>query len=355
MSKEYNGLNLKQESIINSINKFCDINFNKFEVDKQFEIRDATRRRVSVVGDEKLFYMDFHFNGNGTTTIEDFGGKEVDIKKKVAFFIKNDDECKIGDNSKNKWFVAKSIENNDFCSILELLKDSSYYKETIDEDKAKGLYQYKGKYNEKLTVEYYSTKTVVLKGRPLLLFNEVMSMITELIDLECIPKLFNDYYKIEIGKDDISEQFKIIMPNAIDKVPLKLQKTLLQAVYNLNLEGDMFDYTYLVFPAFRGLEGHLKYVLKDCSIRLEDDRFNIFDKSNNLYYLKEDYKKCIKSNDKVNHIEKVYNFLHNKRHVYFHWLYPNTSLDQTPVIDNLGHAKTLITDTLSLIEAYYVL
>lgn len=355
MSKEYRGLNLKQEIIIDSINKFCNICFHKFEVDKEFEVRDTTRRRVSINGDGKIFYIDFHFNGNGTTTIEDFGGKEVDIKKELAFFIKNDDDCKIGDNSKNKWFVAKDIDSNNFASILELIKESNYYKETIDEDKIKGFYQYRGKYNEKLTIEYYTTKTVVIKGRPLLLFNEIMSMITELIDLECIPKLFNDYYNIKIKKDDILEQYKIIVPNVIDKLPLKLEKTLLQAVYNLNLEGDMFDYTYLIFPAFRGLEGHLKYVLKDCSIILEEDRFNIFDKSGKVYYLKQDYKKCIKSIDKVNHIEKVYNLLNDKRHVFFHWRYPNTPLDQTPVIESLAYAKTLIKDTLLLINEYYVL
>lgn len=355
MSKEFNGLNLKRAEIVTSIKNFCNIKFCEFTVDEDFEEKDKTRRRLNINGDGKDFYADFHFNDNGTTTIEDFGGKEVEIKKDLALFIKNDSNCKLGDESKNKWFVVKDIDFDTIISILELVEESDFCSEIISKDEEHKIYQYRGIYNEKLTIKYYRTKTVVLQGRPLLLFNEVMSMMVELIDLDSVPKLFNNYYKVKIKEDDILEQFNLFMPNASGKLPSKLKNTLLQAVYNSNLEGEMFDYTYLVFPAFRGLEGHLKYVLKDCEISLDDDRFNIFDKNDGIYYLKDNCKNELISTEKVEHIENLYNHLNDKRHVYFYWKYPNAVLDQTPIIENIHHARTLITDMLSLIDSYYLL
>ncbi|WP_112864280.1 type II toxin-antitoxin system RnlA family toxin [Clostridium sporogenes] len=144
------------------------------------------------------------------------------MKKKLAYFIKNDDDCKIGDDSKNKWFVAKNIENSDLKSILELVEESEYYKKTIEKKECtyKTLYKYKGKYNEDLTIEYYNTKTLVIKGKPLLLFNEVMVIIGELIDLDDMPKTFNNYYNVGIKKDEILSQYEIIMPNSYGKPSL---------------------------------------------------------------------------------------------------------------------------------------
>lgn len=358
MGKEYKGLNLKRENIINSISKFCNIEFDEFTADTEFEKRDNTRRRVNIEGDRKNFYMDFHFNDKGTTTIEDFGGKEVDIKKKLAYFIKNDDDCKIGDNSKNKWFVAKNIENSDFRSILELIEESEYYKETIEKKNYpdKNLYKYKGKYNEDLTIEYYKTKTVVIKGKPLLLFNEVMVTIGQLIDLDDIPKTFNDYYKVGIRKDDILTQYEIIMSNSYNKHPYKLRKVLLQAVYNSNLEGDMFEYTCLSFPALRALEGHLKYIVYNHSIKIEKNRIgSIFKCENNKFFLKPKPKAKINSQDKIKYIENAYNYYNKNRHGLCHWNDFQSPLDTTRIIENISEAKQLIIDTLSLIDSYYVL
>ena len=359
MSKEYKSLNLVRGNIIGSIKNFCSINFSESSVDNNFEEKDNTRRRLNIVGDEKKFHMDFHFNSNGTTTIEDFGGNHVSIKQELAYFIKNDSNCQMGDNSKNKWFVAKNIKNNDFDSIIELIKESEYFKSIVEEktDEGKSFHQYKGVYNENLTIEYYNTKTVVLKGRPLLLFNEVMAIIAELIDLDDIPKVFNDYYNVSIMKDDISEQYEVIMKNSWNKQPSTLKKVLLQSVYNSNLEGDMFEYTYLVFPALRALEGHLKYIAKNYSLALQKDQVGslyYYDKTNKKYYLSSVNSAKLDHN-KIKHMEKAYNHYHVNRHGLFHWNDVTLPLDNTRTIDSIGEARQLITDTLKLIDEYYIL
>ncbi len=356
MSKEYKNLNIKRENIINEINKFCSINFNEFIVNKSFEPKGGTRKRISINADAKCFYIDFHFNGNGSTTIEDFGGKEVEIKRKLAYFIKNESNCKMEDDSKNKWFVVRDLEKGDFESILELIEESEWYKETIGCKNYidKKLYKYKGKYSENLTIEYYKTETVVMKGRPLLLFNEVMVMLTQLVDLEDIPKTFNDYYKIEIKKDDIETQYEINLSNSYDKHPIKLKKVLLQAIYNNNLEGDMFEYTFLPFPALRALEGHLKYIVSNYSIELEKGIIGSIFKGQN-YGLSQECKTKIVDTKKIKYLEDAYKHYRNHRHSLSHWADFDTPLDTTRIIESISEAKQLIIDTLLLIDKYYIL
>ena len=56
-------------------------------------------------------------------------------------------------------------------------------------------------------------------------------------------------------------EFQYYMPNAYDKLPEKMSRTLHQAVCNLKMTGDMFDGTYLAQPVIRAIDGHLKMIL----------------------------------------------------------------------------------------------
>ena len=359
MSKEFKKLNLDRNKIISNVNRFCEINFNNYCVSKTFKEMDKTRRRLNIsIDGNRHFFIDFHFNtSDATTTIEYFGGNEVELKKQLAKFIK--DECLVSDNSTNKWFIVNNINKDDFESILEIIEESHLYKETSRKQQLENsfIYQCKSKDDEKITINYYSNKKVVIQGRPLLLFNEIITMFSELIDFDEIPKVFNDCYEIEIKKDDVMSQYEIKMPNSYNKNELKLKKVLLQAVYNTNIKGDMFDYSYLVAPALRALEGHIKYVYKHNSIIIGDKQIGIiFDNNNidNRHYLKNNYKTNL-DNNKIKYIEKAYNYYFINRHSLFHWNDVELPQDDTRIIENYGEAIRIINDILDLIDSYYIL
>lgn len=358
MSKEYKELNMDRTKIITVLKKQCEIIAQEFQINDDFVEKDGTRRRLNVVIDQKEFYIDFHFRQNGTTTIEDFGGKNVELKKELCKAIK--EECEIGNGAKNRWFIAKEIQKSDFDAILDLIQKSNFYKEVKEQtkDDVKEFYKINGEYGETLTITYFNTKKVMLQGIPLMLFSEAVEMLCSLIDHEEVPKLFNDYYNVDIRENDVLEQYKIYMPNfSKSSFSVKLEKCLLQAVYNMNLEGEMFDYTFLIFPAFRGLEGHLRYVLKENNITLDGTNLYICDN----FQLKQHYCEQIKQKDsihygqKIKHIERVFRLLQDKRNAYFHWNAPSerVTLDSTRMVTSLPIAKGLITDTISLIDEYY--
>lgn len=355
----FKDLNLNRNKLIEAINQCCSLNFQEFMVSSELQNLGNTRKRAHIKADGKTFYMDFHFRTNGSTTIDISGGGEREIKLLIAEYIVNNTNCVICDkDSKNKWYVAESISSEDFFTISELLKESEYCKEMQYHD-SEGTYEIIkliGKYDEKLTINYYhSTNKVMIQGRPLLLFNEAMICITELVELEDLPKLFNDIFKVDIKKDDIIEQYQYYLPNSYAQHPLKLKKVLMQAVYNLNLEGDMFAYDFLAFSALKAIEGHLKIVLSKYSIYVRNNSFGFFEKEDLKYVLQQVHATTIACTETVAYIESLYNFYHSQRHALVHWGDPDAPVDQTRIMENIGEARSIIIDSFQLIDKYYVL
>lgn len=212
MSKEFKSLNLCREKIDSSIEEYLKIKFSEVVIGKLTK-KGGSRRRVEIKTSEGAFHIDFHFNGDGTTTIEDFGGAKefVQIKKEIALFIK--EQCMITCNNNTSWFVIKGIEKKDFELIMELLIESEYSQSKMVHNKSENdistMYKLKGLYNEDLTITYYKTKKVQIQGKPLLLFNEAISMFSEFLELDEIPKCYNELYKLDIDNDAVRERFII--------------------------------------------------------------------------------------------------------------------------------------------------
>lgn len=349
----YKSLNLNREKIHQSIRDFLVLKDLSCGV-SEFEVKGDTRRRIHISGDEN-FYIDFHFLKNGSTSIDLSSGDAYALKVELAQFIKEDQRCSLGDvHSANKWFVVKNIDPADFLSVIELLVECEYNKNLTKDGDWKC--KFTGSYNENLAISFFpTTKTALLQGRPLLLFNEAVIYFTELIDLEDIPQMFNGYFNVEIKKENVEAQYQYYFPLSYDKHRIKFKKVLYQAIYNLQLKGEMFDYSFLVFPALKALEGHLKNALETLGISLTDNKFSMFKRQHpgKKYYLDSRYHGQAGSVGKVKYFEDAYNFYNAQRHSAFHWADPTAVFDETRIIENIGEAQGLITDALSLIDAYY--
>lgn len=351
--------NLNRGKISDSIRRFYSFKECPCEVSDVKE-KNGTRRRVDIHeknGDK--FFLDFHFKGDGSTSIDYSSGKKMEVKQQIGEFIISDPECALGDvTSKGKWYVAEDIEHNDFKAIIELLIESDFsVSHSLKEFDVFEQHKFNGYYQEQLTIHYYLTKDkVMIQGRPLLLFIEAMSLIAELIDLEEIPNFFNENYEVSIDKNDVEQQYEYYFPNSHDKHPDKLKRVLHQAVYNLQLEGEMFDFTFLVFPALKALEGHLKYILHQYSISLENNRFSMFKKEDlgPRFILYPKYHSQIGNLNLLTYIENTFNFYHRHRNSLFHWSDPTTPIDDTRIIEHIGDSKRLIQDTFKIIDKYYI-
>lgn len=356
----YSSKNLNRDKLVDTIRDFCKLRFNRNEV-SEYKKLGAYRNRVEIIADGISFFIDFHFRANGTTTIDTSSGQESlqVTRDEIAQFILDSPQCVIGGESdvSSKCIIVENIDIEDFNTVVELMKESDYLKgiTNIRKDGVMENYNVKGSMNENLSIFYYfSNSKVMLHGRPLLLFYEILSYISELIDLEKLPNVFRDYYKIDIPKNAIEDQFQIYFPRSYNIHTGKFRKVLCQCVYNMNLDGDMFDYTFLVFPALRALEGHLKNILNLYDIEY-DRNFTMFrkDDTGKRFCLCENYCGKIGNNDKIAYLGRIYTVFNAKRHRLFHWGESTVLGDDTAIIENLDQAKQIIVDTVELIDEFY--
>lgn len=258
------------------------------------------------------------------------------------------------------WFTVEGIPWSELEIILGLLdeefKEGSLQKEQRDIAYGCSITIKLNNTDKIVLTHYIKGNKLVMQGRPKQLFSVILSYVTELVEVEKIPQIYNDAYKLDIDKNEIETKFQYYMPNSYDKLPKKLSKTLHQAVYNLKLDGDMFDGTYLAQPVIRAIDGHLKMILLDLEIvpnwkYIKINGYNMFEKVGAKYKLCSDkYGKA--TAEQVKYIGNCYTFFNNNRNKLSHWDDPMASLDTTDLLD-VGRAHDLIKRTLSLIDEYY--
>lgn len=258
------------------------------------------------------------------------------------------------------WFTVENITWADLEAILDLLEEELGKEnlERIEEHIAYGRsLVLKLRNKDKITIHHYDKgNKLVMQGKPKQLFSIILSYVTELVEVEEIPQIYNNTYKLDIDKEEVRTKFQYYMPNSFEKLPEKISKTLHQAVYNLKLSGEMFDGTYLAQPVIRAIDGHLKQILLELEIvpnwkYIKENGYNMFEKVGAKYKLCTDkYGKA--TAEQVKYIGNCYIFFSNNRNRLSHWDDPTAPLDTTDLLD-VERAHDLIKRTLALIDEYY--
>ena len=287
----------------------------------------------------------------------DFYNEEADqLAKKALTEGKGISKIKRGDF----WFTVAGISEDDFKTIVELTVEEIGAEKIVEEDRdiayGKAVVLTQTEKKDRVVINHYGKNNkLVMQGKPGQIFSIVVGYVTELVDVEEIPQIFNNTYNLTVDKDEVCSEFQFYLPNSYNKLPPKISRTLHQAVYNLKLDGDMFDGTFLAQPVVRVLEAHLKMILKENDIisdyeYIKDNGFDMFDKVGAKYRLKPDRYGNAKE-EHIKYIGNIYTFYHNNRHPLSHWDDPK-GMDTTKLLDVHG-AHDLIKRTLAIIDEYY--
>jgi ribonuclease HI len=260
--------------------------------------------------------------------------------------------------------VAKGIKQDDLEGIIDLLKedyaDLVLVKNNIPYGTRYEL-QISNPTKQKLYVNYYTDKNKIwVSGRKEDLFNAFTMYVVELIDTDKIPEFLNTVHNLNIDKDIVETEFYKYLPNASDRLPVVMNNYLHQAIYNLQVDGDVYVANYLVEPAIRPIEGLLKIALQKNGfpIQKEDkdyDTFFIFKEKEYGYVIKEQFLGNPPSREVQRYLCKCYKFYRENRHTLFHWDNPLADEDTTRIINTTTEAHAIIQDALALIDEYYSL
>lgn len=264
-------------------------------------------------------------------------------------------------STRDNGVVATGIKRDDLLGIFDLLKEDFNDLLVYEKEIPHGT-QYELQINkptkQKLYINYYTNKNKIwVSGRKEDLFNSLSLYIVELIDTDEIPQFLNMVHNLNVDKDVVQSEYEKLFPNATGKMPEEITNYLHQAVYNLQVDGNVYVANFLVEPAIRPLEGVLKIALQEngLPIQKEDkdyDTFFVFKEKKFGYVIKEQFLDMVPRKEVQTYLCKCYNFYCNNRHTLFHWDNP-LGEDTTRIIKTPVEAHVIIRDAIALIDEYY--
>ena len=182
----------------------------------------------------------------------------------------------------------------------------------------------------------------------------IVSYFNDIIKIETVIPVLNAYHKDSISRDEVYAKLYEIAPS-LKKVKIDYQifRLLIQSSFNILLNiPDFEDSSFIIIPAARALEGHLKYMFeKELGIKIKKKNFCYFNKDvvNDTYSLQTKHA----LNTTVNIVQCIndcYNTYSSVRHVVSH--FGDIAKGDT-VFLSTNDSKLKITDILEVISRYF--
>lgn len=330
---------------------------------------NAKTKDIEVIGNHKRYtfsvnyqnaLLDIYQNANGSTTFR-ATGSNIAISRKLQASIENISYHYDGEQKNYSVMLGSDWIKH----IVEYLKaicerDSvGSYNRIENATNHSIVHSFVSPIGDKLTLTEHQNGRIVIQGKPLLLYNEFISLISysPKIEISDIIQATKDFGLETV--DDVSEarqKLKKLMPTAFSGcVDDTIWKVFSPAMTLVDVDKDMEDYSYCVFPALRALEGYLNFLLdeKHITIDLKHNYGTVFDADP----LDSSKKRVLPSvSTRIGDasydaaILKIYNYLTNNRNVIFHM---NQIFIATKLISNKTEAISTISDVALLIEETY--
>ena len=359
LANKYSKLSIDSRKIKNWIELWCEAElqgaFNVSFVD------NGSRIQYSINNQGNIIKIDFIKCSGGLLTIAPNVGTNIKISTQIADNIYERVKNVIKDSPfANGFSILLSLE--DFNIIIELLKDMegvslTNYSEQLVPGKANYyLYQFQGQAKDTITLKYHiNTHRMQLQGKPLYLFNEVVSMVSENgASLDDVVDAQIRYCSVNISNDDIFEEMECILGSKLFAFLSTSLKSILSTSFILSkIEVEMLDYSGIVQQALRTYEGFVKKLLAAKGIECEGDKqlgslFHRPDKDS-PFILNEDHSRKI-GEELEKYFTSMYTFYYNKRHPYSH----ATARDfDTIIISNRNIADELFSEIIFSMKTWY--
>ncbi len=352
MAGEYRGLVINREEIKECMEDYLNNIFNEVVVEDKEHINSTLYRYVFTIDGESMF-LDFHFNGKGTTTIQPSSGGLNEVKINLAEHLKNELSGVVSAKSS---VSIKNIDLEEFKVFLSLLDENKSIENKditkVSDGVRHSFYDITGIQGDYIKITYFENGTILMQGKPLVLFGELTGLLSELyLNPTEMIKVLNKTYKSSVDKNSIENEYNTVMIDCKDKLSKKMQLVVKQALYNTKIEGDMFDYTFLVQPAFRALEGNIKYVAKENNVPWKPNIGDMFDYENNFCLITPEG--TVIKQEVIDYLENLYEMFRDTRNPYSHWGRSIGIIDNTAIIYKREDAVLKIFDILKEINYYY--
>lgn len=357
--ENHKSLNLKRESIDQYINKFAEENSLTVRENNS----DGKKKRVKIgkIGIDDAT-IDIFLNQDGTTTINHIVGKNQDLGASLSQFLYDtiDPNEFININ-----FRLKGIEQENINPILDELrksideaKNNEFQFEEYQNNSSNITKIHSIAHNDTITVTHHPTTRVLqIQGKPLFTYRRIIYLLSELLDLSGLQNVLSrtDEDTVSIVRKEIAEDYLLMQLNdSYGKMPTIVKNLLLSSCCVKLASPRLPEYSMLLYPELRSLEGILKHILSKYGMCVdgEENGFGAFFsvRSGNVT-LNQEFHSQVNNTRLVSELEKAYSFFRKHRNGLFHM---DEMISTSRVVDTLDKALSLTKDAYKLMNALYV-
>lgn len=293
--------------------------------------------------------INIYENLDGTTTIYHQVGANQNLSKQIADQIVN---ISIINQFKSHSFYIKSIRNEDFNSLIEIITE---YGNSIEEDTKDGnkrIVKIQGRQGDRITITKHNNNSFQVQGKPMLLFNEIIEILSEFMPFNDIIKQQLEFYETNLTTADIQGELECKLPNCYELIDDKLKIIITPSLALQKIDVALEDYSAFAYPILRAIEGILKQILLKYGkiIDYKEGFKEYIEKDNNgKYILTEDFEKEVNNSQIANKICNLYKYYNIHRHSLFHI---DANIVTSKVV-TLQDANNIITSSLTIIDDCY--
>lgn len=358
MANKYSKLSIDKEKISNWIGLWCEENitgqYNISSVDSK------NRIQYTIDNEGNNIKIDFQKCAGGLLTICPKVGANIPISMEIAESIYK----RVGNALKDSPFAngySIILDEDNFNLIIELLTEIEgvvlkNYSESDPEERVKyRLYRFVGPAGDTIVIRYFTTTSrMQMQGKPLFLFNEVVSMLSEKDDKQDeVVDASLKYCNIDMKEEDIYEEMEQVLGSNLYKFLSKSQKIILSTSFILSkLEGNLGDNSVLLQPANRVYEGFVKKIYAqeglECDGEQQLGRF--YDWPDDCHpEMKPQYAETLDA-EILKGFTSMFKFYSKYRHPYMH----ATAYDySTSIIENRDIAEEKLKEVLTSMKSWY--
>lgn len=253
----------------------------------------------------------------------------------------------------SEW-IKKTV---DYLIRLTTKENYGFYDSKVNNGNT--IHSYTSAIGDKLTLTECPDGKLLVQGKPLYLYNEFLSFISyspnvNMDEIVAATKSF-----VNSGVTDASAaraKMAALMPKAYNSgvIDDTIWKVFSPSMALIDVESSMEDYSCVMFPALRALEGYLYYLLDEIGEtitlhRIVGNLFQVDPNDPNQFLMKRN--PSANANRKGPQykpaLEEVYTYFNKHRHVSFHM---SQIFIDTKVISNKQEAIDTVNEVADLIE-----
>ncbi|SEV81779.1 type II toxin-antitoxin system RnlA family toxin [[Clostridium] fimetarium] len=327
MINKYSKIYLKSGEVKEWAGIWCEENLNN---DFALSVNETEQRICyTIVSNYKEIKIDLIRCSEGRFTICYKVGSNIDISEQIAEYILDRSNSSKVKSAFNNGFSVISNEET-FNAIIDFLNEFDEaekigYNKFNEIGKAKyEQYKYKSNLGDSIVIKFFeSNSRIQIQGKPLYLFNCVEDiLVTDPKTVNGLVDAHLKYCNVDIPKNDIYEEMKSTLGNDLYNFLTTTQKAILSSAFIFNkIDIDMDDYSSLIIPAARALEGYILKLISQSGVIMDERKLGnyfYYDDCKNQFLLKEIYIQKINSENRTKSITTLYRLYHKRRHPYSH-------------------------------------